>query len=155
METDGSLTALIIGLHVEDDRTGQLGRVKSWAPSKKSMHIKWDGGEGHENVKPKERELRFYCGTEEVADDPAFTFLSSFGGAVVNVETEVAAVYDQLQSDPVGFIVKGIGEVEPEMCGGNNSAGLCEGDPDISSPVVNGGPDSDAVLDSTDITTKE
>ena len=154
METDGSLTALIIGLHVEDDRTGQLGRVKSWAPSKKSMHIKWDGGEGHENVKPKERELRFFCGTE-VADDPAFTFLSSFGGAVVNVETEVAAVYDQLQSDPVGFIVKGIGEVQPETSGGNNSAGSCESNRDNSSPVVNGGPDSDSVLDSTDITTKE
>ena len=154
METDGSLTALIIGLHVEDDRTGQLGRVKSWAPSKKSMHIKWDGGEGHENVKPKERELRFYCGTE-AADDPAFTFLSSFGGAVVNVESEVAAVYDQLQSDPVGFIVKGIGEVQPETSGGNNSAGSCESNRDNSSPVVNGGPDSDSVLDSTDITTKE
>ena len=74
---------------------------------------------------------------------------------MVNVESEVAAVYDQLQSDPVGFIVKGIGEVEPEICGGNTSAGSCEGDPDISSPVVNGGPDSDSVLDSTDITTKE
>ena len=118
------------------------------------MHIKWDGGEGHENVKPKERELRFYCGTE-AADDPAFTFLSSFGGAVVNVESEVAAVYDQLQSDPVGFIVKGIGEVQPETSGGNNSAGSCESNRDNSSPVVNGGPDSDSVLDSTDITTKE
>ena len=106
-------------------------------------------------MKPKERELRFYCGTEEVADDPAFTFLSSFGGAVVNVESEVAAVYDQLQSDPVGFIVKGIGEVEPEICGGNTSAGSCESNRDNSSPVVNGGPDSDSVLDSTDITTKE
>ena len=154
MKTDGSFAALIIGLHVEDDRTGQLGRVKSWAPSKKSMNIKWDVGEGHENVKPKERELRFYCGTE-VADDPAFTFLSSFGGAVVNVETEVSAVYDQLQSDPVGFIVKGIGEVEPETSGGNNSAGSCASDRDDSSPVVNGAPDSDSVLDSTDITTKK
>ena len=154
MKTDGSFAALIIGLHVEDDRTGQLGRVKSWAPSKRSMNIKWDVGEGQENVKPKERELRFYCGTE-VADDPAFTFLSSFGGAVVNVETEVAAVYDQLQSDPVGFIVKGIGEVEPETSRGNDSAGSCVSDQDASSPVVNGAPDSDSVSDSTDITTKE
>ena len=105
-------------------------------------------------MKLKERELRFYCGTE-VADDPAFTFLSSFGGAVVNVESEVSAVYDQLQSDPVGFIVKGIGEVEPETSRGNDSAGSCVSDRDDSSPVVNGAPDSDSVSDSTDITTKE